>query len=63
MIGAIAIIAWGTVASCILFGILKLCGKLRVSEEDELRGKRTRCIILLNIKYGHSVNVAWNQTL
>ncbi|PSN38279.1 putative ammonium transporter 1 [Blattella germanica] len=38
MIGAAAIIAWGTAFSVIMFGSLKFVGKLRVSEEDELKG-------------------------
>jgi ammonia channel protein AmtB len=38
MAGACAIIIWGGAASCIMFGTLKLLGKLRVSEEDERKG-------------------------
>ncbi|KAJ9592291.1 hypothetical protein L9F63_001187, partial [Diploptera punctata] len=38
MIGAVAIIAWASVGSCILFGTLSICGKLRVSEEEEIKG-------------------------
>ncbi|XP_069694962.1 putative ammonium transporter 1 isoform X2 [Periplaneta americana] len=38
MIGAAAIIVWGSAGSCIMFGTLKALGKLRVSEEDERRG-------------------------
>ncbi|PSN39572.1 putative ammonium transporter 1 [Blattella germanica] len=38
MIGVVAIIVWSTVGSCIVFGLLKYFGKLRVSEEQELRG-------------------------
>jgi ammonia channel protein AmtB len=41
MVGACAIILWGGSASCLLFGSLKLLGKLRVSEEDEQKGKVT----------------------
>jgi ammonia channel protein AmtB len=39
MVGAAAIIAWGGLASCIMFGTLKHLGKLRVSEEEERKGK------------------------
>jgi ammonia channel protein AmtB len=38
MVGACAITLWGWAASCIMFGTLKLLGKLRVSEEDEQKG-------------------------
>ncbi|XP_023714903.1 putative ammonium transporter 1 isoform X4 [Cryptotermes secundus] len=38
MVGACAIISWGWAASCVMFGTLKLLGKLRVSEEDEQKG-------------------------
>jgi len=40
MAGAFIIILWTSVASCIMFGILKCAGKLRVSAKDELEGKR-----------------------
>jgi ammonia channel protein AmtB len=39
MVGAVAIIAWGGCASCVMFGALKCLGKLRVSEEEERKGK------------------------
>jgi hypothetical protein len=39
MAGASAIIVWTSVASCIMFGILKYAGKLRVSPKDEQEGK------------------------
>jgi ammonia channel protein AmtB len=39
MVGACAIIFWGGLASCIMFGALRWLGKLRVSEEDERKGK------------------------
>jgi ammonia channel protein AmtB len=38
MVGACAIMLWGGAASCIMFGTLKLLGKLRVSEEDGEEG-------------------------
>ncbi|KAJ9592288.1 hypothetical protein L9F63_001184, partial [Diploptera punctata] len=38
MIGAVTIIVWGSAASCIMFGVLKFMGKLRVSEEQEIKG-------------------------
>ncbi|PSN38278.1 putative ammonium transporter 1 [Blattella germanica] len=38
IVGAAIIILWGSIASCIMFGILKSCGKLRVTEEQELKG-------------------------
>jgi len=37
--GASIIILWTSVASCIMFGILKYAGKLRVSAKDEQEGK------------------------
>lgn len=40
MAGASVIILWTSVASCIMFGILKCAGKLRVSAKDEQEGKR-----------------------
>jgi len=40
MAGAVIIILWTSVASCIMFGILKCAGKLRVSAKDEQEGKR-----------------------
>jgi len=39
MAGASIIILWTSVASCIMFGILKYAGKLRVSAKDEQEGK------------------------
>ena len=39
MIGAAAIIVWGGFACCVMFGTLKLFGQLRVSEEEERKGK------------------------
>jgi len=39
MAGAAAIIAWGGLACCVMFGTLKLLGQLRVSEEEERKGK------------------------
>lgn len=39
MAGASIIILWASVASCIMFGILKYTGKLRVSAKDEEQGK------------------------
>jgi ammonia channel protein AmtB len=39
MAGASVIILWASVASCIMFGILKYTGKLRVSAKDEQQGK------------------------
>ena len=39
MAGASIIILWASVASCIMFGILKCAGKLRVSAKDEQEGK------------------------
>ncbi|XP_069694960.1 putative ammonium transporter 1 isoform X2 [Periplaneta americana] len=38
LIGALAIIGWGVVTSCIMFGILQLLGILRVTEEEERVG-------------------------
>lgn len=38
LIGAVTIIAWGSAASCIMFGALKCLGKLRVTEEEEIKG-------------------------
>ncbi|KAJ4445499.1 hypothetical protein ANN_12179 [Periplaneta americana] len=38
LIGAVAIIGWGVVTSCIMFGTLQLLGKLRVTEEEERVG-------------------------
>jgi ammonia channel protein AmtB len=40
MAGASIIIVWASVASCIMFGILKCAGKLRVSAKDEQEGKK-----------------------
>jgi ammonia channel protein AmtB len=40
MAGASVIIIWASVASCIMFGILKCAGKLRVSAKDEEEGKK-----------------------
>jgi ammonia channel protein AmtB len=40
MAGAAIIILWTSVASCIMFGILKCAGKLRVSAKDEQEGKK-----------------------
>ncbi|XP_024080506.1 putative ammonium transporter 1 isoform X2 [Cimex lectularius] len=37
-VGLFAIISWSAITSCILFGSLKLCGKLRVSEQEEIKG-------------------------
>jgi ammonia channel protein AmtB len=39
MIGAAAIITWGGFACCVMFGTLKLLGQLRVTEEEERKGK------------------------
>jgi hypothetical protein len=39
MVGATAIFLWASIASCIMFGILKCIGKLRVSAADEQQGK------------------------
>jgi hypothetical protein len=39
MAGATIIFLWASVASCIMFGILKCTGKLRVSAKDEEQGK------------------------
>jgi ammonia channel protein AmtB len=39
MLGAAAIIVWGGIACCFMFGTLKLFGQLRVSEEEERKGK------------------------
>jgi ammonia channel protein AmtB len=39
MAGASIIILWTSVASCLMFGILKCAGKLRVSAQDEHEGK------------------------
>jgi ammonia channel protein AmtB len=39
MAGATIIFLWASVASCIMFGILKYTGKLRVSAKDEQQGK------------------------
>jgi hypothetical protein len=39
MAGACAIIVWGVSASCVMFGTLKFLGKLRVSEQEERKGK------------------------
>jgi ammonia channel protein AmtB len=39
MAGATIIFIWASVASCIMFGILKCTGKLRVSAKDEQQGK------------------------
>jgi hypothetical protein len=39
MIGAAAIIVWGGSACCVMFGTLKFFGQLRVSEEEERKGK------------------------
>jgi len=36
------IILWSTLWSCFMFGLLKLCGKLRVTEEQELKGETFR---------------------
>ncbi|XP_021933567.1 putative ammonium transporter 1 [Zootermopsis nevadensis] len=38
IVGASVIILWGSVWSCVMFGLLKWCGKLRVTEEQELEG-------------------------
>uniref|UniRef100_A0A1B6DZN8 Ammonium transporter n=1 Tax=Clastoptera arizonana TaxID=38151 RepID=A0A1B6DZN8_9HEMI len=38
LIGLVAIVAWAAGTSILLFGSLKLIGKLRVKEEDELEG-------------------------
>jgi hypothetical protein len=39
MTGAAAIIVWGGSACCVMFGTLKFFGQLRVSEEEERKGK------------------------
>jgi len=36
------IILWSTMWSCCMFGLLKWCGKLRVTEEQELKGETFR---------------------
>ena len=36
------IILWSTLWSCCMFGLLKSCGKLRVTEEQELKGETFR---------------------
>jgi ammonia channel protein AmtB len=53
MAGATIIFSWASVASCIMFGILKCTGKLRVSAKDEQQGK----ILLITwlYKLTHSV--------
>lgn len=56
IIGAAAIIVWGGFASCVMFGTLKYLGKLRVSEEDERRGKDIYKI--LQRDYLHTDNTA-----
>ncbi|KAJ9592290.1 hypothetical protein L9F63_001186, partial [Diploptera punctata] len=38
LVGAAIIIMWGSIASCIMFGLLRYFGKLRVTEEQELEG-------------------------
>lgn len=38
LVGASVIVLWGTVWSCAMFGLLKWCGKLRVTEQQELKG-------------------------
>ncbi|XP_069694958.1 putative ammonium transporter 1 isoform X3 [Periplaneta americana] len=38
MLGALVIICWATCTSCIMFLTLKFFGKLRVNQEQELRG-------------------------
>jgi Amt family ammonium transporter len=38
IVGVSMIILWSTLWSCCMFGLLKLCGKLRVTEEQELKG-------------------------
>jgi ammonia channel protein AmtB len=40
IVGASVMILWGSVWSCAMFGLLKWCGKLRVTEEQELKGER-----------------------
>lgn len=38
IVGASVMILWASVWSCVMFGLLKRCGKLRVTEEQELKG-------------------------
>jgi ammonia channel protein AmtB len=39
LVGASVIILWATAWSCGMFGLLKCCGKLRVTEQQELKGE------------------------
>jgi len=45
------IILWSTLWSCCMFGALKLCGKLRVTEEQELKGETFRLDENQTLKY------------
>lgn len=56
MVGAAAIIAWSIVTIGLVFGFMKLIGKLRVPEEIEIRGYRCfaelfSCYLLLCIYF------------
>jgi ammonia channel protein AmtB len=55
MAGASVIIVWTSVASCILFGILKCAGKLRVSPKDEQEGKTDPANNMDTFRSQHSV--------
>jgi hypothetical protein len=46
LVGAAAIIVWGGLASCVMFGVLKWMGRLRVSEEEERQGELGVCAAL-----------------
>ena len=73
LVGASMIIVWGTLWSCAMFGLLKLCGKLRVTEQQELKGETLRldivrsvchfCNIYIYILKGETLRLAENQTL
>ena len=39
MVGAATFIVWGGITCCVMFGTLKLFRQLRVSEEEERKGK------------------------
>ena len=45
------IILWSTMWSCCMFGLLKLFGKLRVTEEQELKGETFRLDENQTLKY------------
>ena len=38
LLAAVVIAAWTLINGCLMFGILKLCKRLRISEEDEKKG-------------------------